>query len=45
MSLTRSPKLKTKWHYIVVPKANGEGKNSKIKKVDQAKRWVQFTTR
>jgi DNA-directed RNA polymerase omega subunit len=26
----------TKWHYIVVPRANG-------KKVNQAKRWIQFT--
>lgn len=25
-----------KWHYIVRPRANGEGKNSKIKKVAQA---------
>jgi hypothetical protein len=34
--------LKTKWHYVVVPRANGEGKNSKIKKVDQAKPWVSI---
>jgi hypothetical protein len=26
-------------------RAIGEGRNSKIKKVDQAKRWVQFTAR
>ena len=31
-ALFSTSKLKTKWHYFVVPRANGEGKNSESKK-------------
>jgi hypothetical protein len=44
-ALFSTSKLKRNGTTLSFWRANGEGKNSKIKKVDQAQRWVQFTAR